>query len=290
MIKFLFSRMTEPEVSGPTWDSTDTPWKRSDNLQEPIWRAQYDWHCGRPDKPSWDAGAAAQGGVEDLAAQLQSNVEMDAVRAAYTLGVTGGDAGREELLSALLPLPAEEITQDELGSKFDEADPTVQAGYGLVEQGAAAVPALLDLAGSEEPVLRSRALDILGDIGPQAAQALPALLAAARDDPDEDPRRRAVEAIGTVGCGAPDQVRHPHLVPTQSSSPAPNPHNPRPIITQSSPQVKLCVGLAAALDDASEQVRRNAAFSLARLAPALRDAPVEQVSHPHLIHITLTQS
>ena len=72
VIKFLFSRMTEPEVSGPTWDSTDTPWKASDNLQEPIWRAQYDWHCGRPDKPSWDAGAAAQGGVEDLAAQLQS--------------------------------------------------------------------------------------------------------------------------------------------------------------------------------------------------------------------------
>jgi HEAT repeat protein len=237
--------MTEPSVSGPTWDSTGTPWRGSDNLQEPIWRAQYDWHCGLPEKPSWDAGAAAQGDIDDLAAQLHSNVEMEAVRAAYTLGVSGGDAGRAELLAALGQLPAEEITVDELASKFDEADPTVQAAYGLVEQGAAAVPALLDLAGSDETVLRARAIDILGDIGPQAVEALPTLLAAVQDDPEEDPRRRAVEAIGTVGCGAPDQA-------------------------------ELCLSLAASLDDASPQVRRNAAYSLARLAPALRDAPLEQ--------------
>lgn len=245
MIKFLFSRMTEPSVSGPTWAFTGTPWQGSDNMQEPIWRAQYDWHCGRPDKPSWDDDTAAQGPIEDLAAQLQSHNEMEAVRASYTLGVAGGVAGCEELMTALKRLPAQEITEQELASKFDEADATVQAAYGLVEQGAAAVASLQELACSDEPVLRARAIDILGDIGPQAADALPTLLKAAQDDQAEDPRRRAVEAIGTVGCGV-------------------------------SNQVALCVSLAASLADSSPQVRRNAAYSLARLAPALRDAPVAQ--------------
>jgi HEAT repeat protein len=42
-----------------------------------------------------------------------------------------------------------------------------QAGYGLVELGAAAVPALVEAAStSETPLIRSRAIDVLGDIGP----------------------------------------------------------------------------------------------------------------------------
>ena len=43
-----------------------------------------------------------------------------------------------------------------------------QAGYGLVELGAAAVPALVEAASTSEtpPLIRSRAIDVLGDIGP----------------------------------------------------------------------------------------------------------------------------
>ena len=43
-IKFLFSRMSEPDA-GPSWNHVaGAPWRTSsDNLQEPIWRAQW---CG----------------------------------------------------------------------------------------------------------------------------------------------------------------------------------------------------------------------------------------------------
>jgi hypothetical protein len=44
MIKFLFSRMTEPDA-GPSWAGEGAPWEQADptaaaDPQEPIWRAQ----------------------------------------------------------------------------------------------------------------------------------------------------------------------------------------------------------------------------------------------------------
>ena len=91
MIKFLFSRMSEPDA-GPSWNSEGMEWVGSDDIQEPIWRAQWDWHCGRPDKPSWDDVVGATGDVPALSEQLQSNVESEAVCAAYTLGCGGHPA------------------------------------------------------------------------------------------------------------------------------------------------------------------------------------------------------
>jgi|EP01046_Picozoa_sp_COSAG06_P008838 HEAT repeat protein len=262
MIKFLFSRMSEPDA-GPSWNSDGTPWVGSqpENLQEPIWRAQYDWHCGRPDKPSWDAAASATGDVASLAEQLQSNVESEAVRAAYSLGC--GDGGAEAtaaLMEALSVLP-EEISQElpaELAHKFYESDPVCQAGYGLVEQGADAVPALLEAVASDEPVLRSRAIDVLGDMGPQAAAAIPALLDAF-DDFEMDPRRRAVEAIGTVGCGSADQA-------------------------------ELCAALVPMMRDPHEQVRRNAAYSLQRLGPAIESGTELEAAAVDVLSAGLTDS
>lgn len=239
MIKFLFSRMSEPD-SGPTWNSEGLEWNGSDDIQEPIWRAQWDWHCGRPDKPSWDDTVSATGDVVALSKQLQSSVESEAVRAAYSLGCgSGGQEATAALMQTLCTLPEEQNeVADELSHKFYDSDPVCQAGYGLVEQGAAAVPALLEVVSSDEPLLRSRAIDILGDIGPQAAAAIPALLGAF-DDIEMDPRRRAVEAVGTVGHGSSDQE-------------------------------ELCAALVPMLRDHHEQVRRNAAYSLQRLGPAIK--------------------
>ena len=241
MIKFLFSRMTEPD-SGPTWDSDGAAWEGSDNLQEPIWRAQWDWHCGRPDKPSCEA---ATSDVAALSTELHSECEMDAVRAAYALGVGGGGPDSvDALVTTLCTMPDEISDAQELSSKFDQSDPVCQAGYGLVEMGAAAVPALQAAAGSSTPLIRSRAIDVLGDMGPQATASMPQLLAAL-EDPHDDPRRRAAEALGTVGCGAPNQA-------------------------------ELCVTLAKLMSDDSQQVRRNAAYSLARLGPAMAGSGADE--------------
>ena len=259
MIKFLFSRMSEPDA-GPTWNSDGSEWVGSDDLQEPIWRAQWDWHCGRPDKPSWDGAASATGDVAALSEQLQSNVESDAVRAAYSLGCGGGGAeATAALMQALCELPEDtDDAPDELSHKFYESDPVCQAGYGLVEQGADAVPALLEAAASDVPLLRSRAIDCLGDMGPQAAAAIPALLTAF-EDIEMDPRRRAVEAIGTVGCGAADQV-------------------------------ELCAALVPMMRDRHEQVRRNAAYSLQRLGPAIEAGTELEAEAVEVLSAGLTDS
>ena len=91
-------------------------------------------------------------------------------------------------------------------ANFFNSEAFTQAGYGLTELGAAAVPALIQAASSDTPLIRSRAIDVLGDIGPAAAAALPMLVDALTMEDHVDPRRRAVEAIGTVGCGTPEQV------------------------------------------------------------------------------------
>ena len=119
------------------------------------------------------------------------------------------------LMEALQQLP-EDTSNDPLDlnpamnairADFFNSEASTQAGYGLTELGAAAVPALIEAAStSDTPLIRSRAIDVLGDIGPVAAAALPVLVDALTQEKHVDPRRRAVEAIGTVGCGASNQV------------------------------------------------------------------------------------
>jgi HEAT repeat protein len=258
MIKFLFSRMSEPDA-GPSWNSEGMEWVGSDDIQEPIWRAQWDWHCGRPDKPSWDDAVGAKGDVQALSEQLQSNVESEAVRAAYTLGRRGGE-GTAALMQTLCTLSDRDETDkpDELSHKFFASDPISQAGYGLVEQGAVAVPALLEAVASDVPLIRARAIDVLGDMGPQASAAIPALLGAF-DDTEMDPRRRAVEAIGTVGCGSVDQG-------------------------------ELCSALVRMMRDPHEQVRRNAAYSLQRLGPAIEAGTKLEAEAVDVLSAGLTDS
>jgi HEAT repeat protein len=105
---------------------------------------------------------------------------------------------------------------------------------------------LLWAAAAADPLLRARAIDVLGDIGLEAAAAIPALLAALGDHNDE-PRRKAAEALGTVAQGA-----------------------------RGGGEVGAALASLLALDESAE-VRRNAALSLARLAggPALRGSAVE---------------
>jgi hypothetical protein len=134
----------------------------------------------------------------------------------------------------------------ELGLRGEEAVPALidalraeaeavprNAAYAFNRIGAPAVPALRKAARDADALVRARALDILGDMGLAAAAAVPDMVGALQDEA-EDARRRAAEALGTAGQSAAD-VSGP---------------------------------LAEALSgDASGEVRRNAALSLARLGP-----------------------
>lgn len=126
---------------------------------------------------------------------------------------------------------------DALGDA-ENVDRPRNAGYGLAAVGERAVPALLELCRDPNAQIRARAVDVLGDLGLHAEAATPDLIALLRD-PDEDVRARAAESLGTVSQNIADAVR------------------------------PLADILAT---DESDFVRRNAALSLARLAPHAQSA------------------
>src|SRR5206468_2657450 len=86
MVKFLFTRMTEPQT--PTWDHRDPTWPATGDPQDAIWRHLWDWHRGARDaaEPGTDLSVAA------LADRLGSETEIDAMSAAYELGARGPEA------------------------------------------------------------------------------------------------------------------------------------------------------------------------------------------------------
>lgn len=216
MAKFLFTRMSEPQA--PAWDHRNAAWEPTSHPQEPIWHHLWDWHRGVPDarEPS------SEEPMDTLASRLSDPSDITALTAGYELGTRG-----ESAVPALI---------DALHSEEDAAPRN--AAYAFNRIGAAAVPRLLDAAGSLDARVRARALDILGDMGADSEAAIPSLICSLADAED-DPRRRAAEALGTAGLGAPNAGQP--LAQTLGS-------------------------------DASGEVRRNAALSLARLGPLAVDA------------------
>ncbi|MBV7332812.1 HEAT repeat domain-containing protein [Chloroflexi bacterium TSY] len=216
MIKFLFTRMSEP--TEPTWDYAGSDWTTSAHPQENIWRHMWNWHQGNP-KP---LTRTSETSVDELIAQLGSEKDIEGLQASYELGTRG-----EEALPALLQT-----------LQAEDAAATRNAVYAFNQIGEAAIPALVEASQSDNERLRARSFDILGDMGQQATSAS-ATLRNGLADPEEDPRRRAAEALGTV--------------------------------SQNDPSV--AASLAQLVEnDPSGMVRRNAALSLARLGPNAREA------------------
>ncbi len=174
MVKFLYTRNLDPVA--PSWNHESSEWTTSPGPLEPIWRYMWDWHRGAaanaPDVSDLDAN--------ELVERLHGADVAQAMGAAYTLGSLGSV---KPLIDAL--------------TSSDE-DQRFIAGYGFPPLGAAAVAPLLDLLDGAGPELCVQVADILGDIGPRAADALPVLIQLCHHD---DPRVRqyAIESVGIVG-------------------------------------------------------------------------------------------
>jgi hypothetical protein len=175
MVKFLFTRMTEPQ--SPSWSHRDASWTATGDPQEGIWRHMWDWHRGVGDTQEATTGRS----VASLAESLRSDPEIAGLSAAYELGLRGTEA-----VPALIEALKEE----------SDAAPR-NAAYAFNRIGRPAVPALLEAARDTDPKVRARALDILGDLGLSAAEAAGSLLDGLQDEAEE-PRRRAAEALGTA--------------------------------------------------------------------------------------------
>jgi HEAT repeat protein len=161
--------------------------------------------------------------VDALAERLRDEREIVGLGAAYELGWRGETA---------IPALIEALSEETAGRN---------AAYGFNQMGEVAVPALLAAARAADPKVRARALDALGDMGLAAAAATTDLVQGL-GDAEEDPRRRAAEALGTAG-----QAEGAPRAPWSGD---------------------LVAALGRRLDvDTSGEVRRNAALSLARLGP-----------------------
>ena len=200
MVKFLFTRNRDPVA--PSWRHGGAAWPAEEDPMAPVWQSQWNWHCGLRER-----GRLAPAPPSGLA----SADDATAMGAAYALA-EGLDALFEAFLS------------DDIGKR------TI-AAYGLTAAGGPATPLLAQLLEEADDELAVRILDVLGDIGAQAASALPHLLAAL-SHPDVNVRRYAVEAVGTVAQG----TSFDHLE------------------------------LAQPLADEDALVRRNAALAIARLS------------------------
>jgi HEAT repeat protein len=151
-------------------------------------------------------------------------------------------------------------------------DPAAQAEalYRLRKGGARAVPVLVELLQQEsaDPEQRWRAAELLGAIGPEAADAVPALVAARRD---ADPHVRAV-AVRSLGQLAPASAEAiPELVEALDSA------ERLPALAAlanfgalAAPAVPRVRAILAKGGDAA--VRWNAARTLGRIGPPARAA------------------
>ena len=174
MVKFLYTRNLDP--TAPSWDHKTTDWVTTADPQEPIWQYIWNWHLGAAASTMHRTERDTDGLVERLNG---ANV-ADAIGAAYRLGNLG----------AVEPL-LESLTSSDV-------DLRCVAGYGFPPLGAAAVDPLLGLLDGAGPERCVQVADILGDIGPRAADGLPALIQLCHHE-EPSVRQYAVESIGIVG-------------------------------------------------------------------------------------------
>ncbi|MCY3810209.1 MAG: HEAT repeat domain-containing protein [Gammaproteobacteria bacterium] len=215
MVKFLFTRDRDP--IGASWRHDGSAWPEDDDTMAPVWRSLWDWHRGARPGPM---------PPEDWEPRLTSADDHVSLGAAYSLGMSAarGADGLGPLMEAFLG--------DDVGLR-------TMAAYGLVAAGGAAAESLRETLEYADSALKVRVLDLLGDIGAPASNALPQLFEAIGDG-DPNVRRYAVEAVGTVAQGR---------------------------------EIDATV-LRGPLADEDALVRRNAAMAAARLAPDLRDDDV----------------
>ena len=233
MVKFLFTRMADPvrpswrhdpAAGAALWESNGDARDGERPTLPGVWDHQWRWHLGANGHP---ATAPADGRLAHLVDRLAADDEPAALDAAHALGNSGAAAGAP------------------LAEALQSSDERVRlnAAYGFAPLGAAAVPALGGMLADGAAEVRARAVDTLGDVGPPAAGAEAALIAALGDE-FELVRGHAADALGTVYADAAD------------AAPA-------------------AAALAAALGDENEVVRRNAALSLARVGTAAGPAADE---------------
>ncbi len=242
MVKFLFTRMGEPQI--PSWDYRDGTWQ-AEGTDPPadLCRRAWDWMRGTdgtaaPTAVSLDETSTSSdfGELSRVIESLRQALDAEAerLRAVYALAARG-----EEAMPVLLnALRGEAKARLEANLANAHTNPSqLDAVFALSAVGRPAVPHMVELLEENDWWLRAAAADVLGDLGTTASDAVPHLTYAL-DDEAEWVRRNAVEALGNIGPAA------------EAAVPA----------------------LSHRLQDSENWIRHNAALSLAKIGPAAAEA------------------
>lgn len=169
-------------------------------------------------------GPAAKKAVSALIKVLNDEDECVRDAAAEALGKIG--AAAKEAIPALI-------------EALKEKSESPGAMIALKGIGEVAIPALIEALKHKNQTVRRNAAQTLGRIGPEAKEAIPALVIALRDKSNnEDVRRDAACSLGNIGPETTDVV--PALI--------------------------------SALNDQSSSVRCDAAWALGKIGPAAKEA------------------
>jgi HEAT repeat protein len=103
------------------------------------------------------------------------------------------------------PVPLEVPATARLLRPFPQWSEQEAAAEALGRIGAAAVPPLIVALRSEDPTVRLRAAEVLGRMGPEAADAVEELVRLL-NDPDVRVRKAAIRTLGQIGPAAKDAV------------------------------------------------------------------------------------
>ena len=267
MMKFLFSRMSEPVA--PTWNMTSVKFADAPKTNRAMHQSMWAWHNGTEtlSKPIES--------VSQLANTVLSDSEPASIDAAYQMG------------SSQYPSIAElvELLKGPSGSYWWEqrtlateglgiTSPSVNASYGLCAAGALAVPALINLADDDRWWLRATVSEILGDIGLPASESIPMLIKLAKDQ-CTSVRTEAVHALGTVAQRG--SLAVPSLANALTDHASSVRQEASMALARTGPKAERAVpSLVSALEDTDRYVRGNSAHALYRIdSPQSKNALLE---------------
>ena len=191
MMKFLFARMSEPEL--PSWNTEKADWDHSqpigNSAHQKMFQHVWDWHYGKTNGDISSNGRSMES-VPKLIEGMGSDSEAIGLSAAYTLSEFG-----EPVVPVLM-------------EAFEDECETVRrnAYYALNAIGTPAVDPLIGNLKQLDSQVREIAAEALGDIGCPAQAAVPELVGALEDE-SEEVRSRAAEALGTVSQGESTAIR-----------------------------------------------------------------------------------
>ena len=209
MIKVVFTRTEHPEIA--TWHNTSNDWKRPKNHRseinlEPAWQYVWDWirgdpkvhrngqlnldHLNSPDEETRMQNIYQEfneSEIESLASRIADLKDQGMHERRKATNKEGRTIPRDHVIGG-------ERRWNERAIVFDDA------AYALAASDARVISHLVSLLDCEDPWVRINAVFALGEQGPKAKEAVPAI-ARLLDDPHQQVVRQTLDAIASIGEG-----------------------------------------------------------------------------------------